>query len=84
MMKSKLLIPLILAALAVPGVALAADTAPVPDYTITGNVGFTSDYVFNGISQSFRTPALQGGFDYVRTSGIYLGTWASSISGNQY
>jgi uncharacterized protein (TIGR02001 family) len=87
-MKNKLLNSLILAALTVPGAALAADVAPAPapapEYAITGNVGFTSDYVFNGISQSFRSPALQGGFDYTHTSGVYLGTWASNISGNQY
>ena len=82
--KNKLFSTLILAALAAPGIALAEDAVPAPDYTISGNVGFTSDYVFNGISQNFRTPALQGGFDYVHTSGVYLGTWASSVSGNQY
>lgn len=80
--KGNLFSSLILAALAVPGVALASDASP--DYTITANVGFTSDYVFNGISQNFRTPALQGGFDYAHASGVYLGTWGSSISGNQY
>lgn len=83
-MKNKLFNSLILAGLTVHGVALAADAAPAPEYAITGNVGFTSDYVFNGISQNFRSPALQGGFDYVRTNGVYLGTWASNISGNQY
>ncbi len=87
-MKSRLPEGLIVSVLMIsgemPGVALAADAAPVPDYTVTGNVGFTSDYVFNGISQSFREPALQGGFDYSRTNGVYLGTWASNISGNQY
>jgi hypothetical protein len=75
---------LILAALSVPGMAMAADIAPAPDYTVTGNVGFTSDYVFNGISQNFRNPALQGGFDCAHASGLYLGTWASNVSGNQY
>lgn len=83
-MQNKLLCPFILATLAMHGPALAADTSPVAEYAINGNVGFTSDYVFNGISQSFRSPALQGGFDYVRTNGVYLGTWASSVSGNQY
>ncbi len=63
--------------------ALAEDAAASPR-TITGNVGFVSDYVFNGISQNYRTPALQGGFDYSHASGLYLGTWASNISGNQY
>ncbi len=83
-MKRNLLNTLILAALALPGVAMAADAAPTPEYTVTSNVGYTSDYVFNGISQNFRTPALQGGFDYVHASGLYLGVWSSNISGNQY
>ena len=91
MTNSKLINSLILAALALsgaaPGAALAADAATpasTPEHTITGNVGFTSDYVFNGISQTFRSPAIQGGFDYVRSSGLYFGTWASNVSGNQY
>jgi uncharacterized protein (TIGR02001 family) len=82
-MKNKLKCALILAAVAAHGSALASSEA-APEYVITGNVGFTSDYVFNGISQSYRSPALQGGFDYVRVNGIYVGTWASSVSGNQY
>ncbi|MDD5384012.1 MAG: TorF family putative porin [Gallionella sp.] len=93
--KRKLFNSLILAALVVPGMALAEDgeftshkegkhVIPASEHTFTANVGLTSDYVFNGISQNFRTPALQGGFDYAHSSGLYLGTWASSISGNQY
>jgi hypothetical protein len=83
-MKDNLLSTLLLAALAVHCSAYAEGASPAAGYTVTGNAGFTSDYVFNGISQSFRSPALQGGFDYAGASGLYLGTWASSISGNQY
>lgn len=72
---------LTLSILSASGAAMADGASP---HTITGNVGFTSDYVFNGISQNYRTPALQGGFDYAHSSGLYLGTWASNISGNQY
>src|ERR1035437_5216434 len=84
MLKNKLLTTLILTSLCAPGMALAEDApAPAPS-PVTGNVAFVSDYVFNGISQNYRTPALQGGFDYVNPNGLYLGTWASNISGNQY
>lgn len=79
MLKNKLLVAALAASFTIH--ALAEDA---PAHTITGNVGFVSDYVFNGISQNFRTPALQGGFDYAHSSGLYLGTWASNISGNQY
>lgn len=75
MKKSKLLNSLILAALAVPGVAMAADASPV-----TANVGFVSDYLYRGISQAGGKPAVQGGIDYAHSSGFYIGAWGSSIS----
>jgi uncharacterized protein (TIGR02001 family) len=50
---------------------------------LTWNLSATSDYVFRGISQSGRDPALQGGLDYAfGESGFYAGTWASSIDFN--
>jgi uncharacterized protein (TIGR02001 family) len=82
--KSKLLNTLVLTALGAPALALAEDAAPAAPYTITSNVGITSDYTFRGISQTFREPAIQGGFDFVHSNGLFLGTWASNISGNQY
>ena len=81
MQKTKLLVAVLGALCAMP--VFAAD-APAPAPAVTANVGFTSDYVFNGISQSFRSPAIQGGFDYAAANGLYVGTWASNISGNQY
>jgi len=60
-----------------------AQSAPAAS-PLTGNISLTSDYRFRGISQSFKLPALQGGFDYAGPGGLYLGNWNSSISGNQY
>lgn len=70
-----------LTVLSASGAALADEASP---HTFTANAGFISDYTFRGISQNFRSPALQGGFDYTHASGLYAGTWASNISGNQY
>ena len=67
-----------LAAAIIPVTALAAD--PPPEHTLTGNVGLYSQYVFRGLTQTNREPAVQGGFDYAHRSGIYAGTWASNIS----
>jgi len=53
--------------------------APEPDYTISYNLGVTSDYRYRGISQSRLKPALQGGIDYAHKNGFYVGTWASTI-----
>lgn len=60
--------------------AVAADKAPEPDFTITGNFGLTSDYRFRGISQSNKSFAVQGGIDFAHKSGFYAGNWNSSVS----
>jgi len=71
------------AGLASPIFALAQG-APAPAYTLTGNFALVTDYRFRGISQTYKEPAAQGGIDYAHSSGAYLGTWASNVSGNQY
>ena len=44
------------------------------------NLALTSDYVFRGVSQNMRDPALQGGLDYsFGDSGFYVGTWGSNV-----
>lgn len=58
----------------------AAPAAPASPHTLTGNVGLFSQYIFRGLTQTNRHPALQGGFDYSHESGIYIGTWGSNIS----
>ena len=72
------------AAIAVPSLGLAQATAPAAappsDHTFTGNIGLFSEYRFRGISQTFAKPALQGGFDYSHSSGLYLGNWNSNVN----
>jgi uncharacterized protein (TIGR02001 family) len=58
-----------------------AEEAAAPEHVISYNVGVTSDYVFRGISQSRNRAAFSGGLDYSHTStGLYAGTWVSTIS----
>lgn len=64
--------------------AAAPAAEPASPHTITGNLGFFSDYRFRGISQTAKRPAVQGGFDYAHASGLYAGTWASNVSGYSY
>jgi uncharacterized protein (TIGR02001 family) len=69
----------LLAAAATSGLAPAAE--PTPEHNITGNIGLFSQYIFRGLTQTNREPALQGGFDYAHApTGLYAGTWASNIS----
>jgi uncharacterized protein (TIGR02001 family) len=65
--------------------SVSAQTAdPTPEHSFTGNLTVASDYRFRGISQTFKQPAVQGGFDYAHSSGFYVGNWNSNVSGNQY
>ncbi len=71
---------LALTALLAGSAALAQAKAPEPDYTLSYNVGVTSDYRFRGIAQTSFKPALQAGVDFAHKSGFYLGVWGSNVS----
>lgn len=59
----------------------AAAAAETPEHVVSYNLGATTDYVFRGISQSRNRPAVSGGVDYTHSpTGLYAGTWASTIS----
>jgi uncharacterized protein (TIGR02001 family) len=67
------------------GGAVAAGAAPAPAAApLTGNAALTSNYVSRGFTQSWGQPALQGGLDYAHPSGLYVGTWLSSLSGSEF
>jgi uncharacterized protein (TIGR02001 family) len=46
---------------------------------VSSTVNLTSDYTFNGVSQTDSDPALQASLDYAGDGGFYLGTWASNV-----
>lgn len=68
-----------LIALALAGVSLTALAEESSPHTVTGNLSLTNDYRYRGVSQTYEDPAIQGGFDYAHSSGVYLGTWASNV-----
>ena len=78
-MRKSVLSAAVAAALSAPVVATAQTAAPAAS-PITGNISLVSDYRFRGISQTFDEPALQGGFDYAHSSGLYIGNWNSNVS----
>ena len=47
--------------------------------TLAFNVGLTTDYRYRGISQSRLKPAVSAGADYTHASGLYVGTWLTTI-----
>jgi len=52
--------------------AQSAPAAPSA-FNTSGNVAFTSDYVFRGITQNGGKTALQGGFNVAHTSDLSTG-----------
>lgn len=66
--------------------ALTAFSAPAyaqdeeaSDLTISGGAEVVSDYRFRGFSQSSEEFAIQGTISATHSSGLYIGTWGSSI-----
>jgi uncharacterized protein (TIGR02001 family) len=68
--------------------ALVASMVPMAaqaesPHSFSANVGLFTDYLYRGISQTDRRPAIQGGFDYAYDAGLfeaYAGTWASNVN----
>ncbi len=83
-MKKSIVASLLIGVFAAPAMAQtaapAAEAAAAPASPFTGNVTLASEYIYRGIAQTNRKPAIQGGFDYAHGSGAYVGLWASSIS----
>ncbi|HLX02902.1 MAG TPA: TorF family putative porin [Trinickia sp.] len=63
-----------------PAPAAAAAPAPAAASPLTANVTLASQYVSRGFRQGWGKPAIQGGFDYAHSSGLFVGTWLSSVS----
>lgn len=73
----KLLLAVAITATFASGAVQAEEVAPGHDLSF--NVAVTSDYIFRGIEQADEGIALQGGADYTHSSGLYAGTWLSSL-----
>ena len=60
--------------------AFAQEEAAGP-VTVSGSAALVSDYRFRGVSQTDKGMAIQGGITATHESGLYVGTWASNLSG---
>jgi uncharacterized protein (TIGR02001 family) len=68
------------------GVAILVACAVMPvraddqAFDVSGNAGVVTDYLFRGLSQTDRQPALQSGIEIDGKQGLYIGAWGSNIS----
>lgn len=62
-------------------VALSALTAgaALAEGSLSYNISATNNYVWRGVSQSEKEPAVQGGIDYANGN-FYVGAWGSNVS----
>jgi uncharacterized protein (TIGR02001 family) len=79
-MRKSLITVAVLGALSASSFVFAAEKEAKSDFTTSGSVGLFSQYIFRGLTQTDRRPALQGNFDINHSSGLYLGAWASNVS----
>lgn len=73
-MKKSIVLATAVAAVLTSGVA-AAD--------LSANAGVFSNYIWRGVTQTADAAAGQGGIDWGNDSGLYAGTWTSTVSGGQ-
>jgi uncharacterized protein (TIGR02001 family) len=59
--------------------AFAEDAPAESSITVSGTAAVTTDYRFRGVTQSNGNPAVQGSIGVAHDSGLYVGTWGSSI-----
>ncbi|MCB5364712.1 hypothetical protein H0484_13225 [Pusillimonas sp. CC-YST705] len=53
--------------------------APQAHAEFSGNATLTTNYMWRGVSQSDRKPAVQAGLQYSHESGLYASVWGSSV-----
>jgi len=79
-MRKSLLLAAVLGTFAAPVAVMAEEAAATSPHTVSYNMSLASQYIFRGLTQTGKEPALQGGVDYSHESGFYLGTWGSNVS----
>lgn len=77
-MRKSLLLIAVLGAFSSAQAVMAEEAKP--DYTITSNASFVSDYIFRGQSQTWGKPAAQISTELAHKSGLYAGFFASNVS----
>ncbi len=79
-MRKSLLTTAVLGALLIPTLTAAAEKEAASDFTSSGAAGLFSQYIFRGLTQTDRRPAVQANFDINHSSGLYLGIWTSNVT----
>ena len=66
----------------IAGSVLAASTVAsgVAMAEASANVGFTSNYMWRGLTQTDGGSAISGGLDYAHEAGLYAGIWTSNTA----
>ena len=66
----------------VSGGAIASEARSLSQYglSFSGTAALTTDYRFRGMTQTQSDPAVQSGFVFTHSSGLYAGVWGSNVN----
>lgn len=78
-MKKSLLKLSLIAAIAVSGLE-AKESEAIKGLDVSANMALVSNYIWRGATQTTHSAAFQSGIDAAHSSGLYVGTWGSSLS----
>lgn len=78
-MKKLLMSAACLAALT-SGAARAEEASPFGDWSLSGTVALTTNYVYRGFTQTLEDAALQASVTVGHESGFYIGFWGSNVN----
>jgi len=81
-MKLKQLTALCLAATAFAATPAMAWESADGQFNTSASVALSTDYMWRGASQTDNEPSISGSFDLGHASGLYAGTWASNVDGD--
>lgn len=65
--------------LGIVGAYFVINSVVAQAYELSSTFTLTSDYIYDGESQSGESPAVQGSLDLGFDNGLYVGVWASTI-----
>lgn len=77
----KMIKKMIPASVAASVIALSTVAATPALAEVSANIGAGSNYLWRGVTQSADSAAISGGVDYANESGVFAGTWVSTIDG---
>lgn len=81
-MKKSLTLKSLLVSMAITTSAAVTLMPVTAQAEFSANIAAASNYMWRGVTQTNNNAAVQGGIDFSSKSGVYVGTWGSTLGGS--